>query len=255
MKQQDRLIYLIDYLLNERDEERNESKRVSSYTNDTLRSLLNIRPAKSISDEFIRIQDEYLKEELNKKKITYLEDIEKIDDNIYLWQGDITTLGVEGIVNAANEYLEGCFIPCHNCIDNVIHSASGIQLRLECSNIIKEQGHLEKTGNAKITSAYNLPSKFILHTVGPIITSTVTKEDEDQLSSCYRSCLNLATKNNLSSIAFCCISTGEFHYPNEEAAKVAINTVKDYLKNDNNIKVIFNVFKDEDYKIYKRLLS
>ena len=149
----------------------------------------------------------------------------------------------------------GCFVPCHGCIDNSIHTFAGIQLRLACAELMKRQGHEEETGKAKITPAFNLPCRYILHTVGPIIYGAVTKSDCELLASCYRSCLELTSENGLGSVAFCCISTGEFHFPNEKAAEIAIKTVKKYKKlTRSKIEVIFNVFKDSDYKIYKRLL-
>ena len=175
---------------------------------------------------------------------------------IALWQGDITTLKVDAIVNAANSGMCGCFSPLHNCIDNIVHSRSGIQLRLYCTDMMRKQGHEEATGKAKITPAFNLPSKYILHTVGPIITGRVTDNDCKLLASCYRSCLELASAYNLESIAFCCISTGVFRFPNELAAEVAVRTVRKYLQTETSIKkVIFNVFKDLDKEIYTRLLT
>ena len=179
-----------------------------------------------------------------------------IQNGIYLWQGDITRLCVDAIVNAANSAMLGCFVPCHGCIDNAIHSAAGVKLRLECSHIMENQKTKEPIGKAKITKAYNLPCRYVLHTVGPIICGPVTKQDCDQLSNCYRSCLELAATYQLKSIAFCCISTGEFHFPNQKAAEIAIQTVQDYQKKkQDGLEVIFNVFKDNDYKIYKQLLG
>lgn len=151
----------------------------------------------------------------------------------------------------------GCFVPCHACIDNAIHSAAGLQLRQECAEIMRQQGHEESTGQAKITSGYNLPSKHVIHTVGPIIYGSLTRKDEELLASCYRSCLACADENGLTSIAFCCISTGEFHFPNARAAEIAVQTVKEYLNANNTSvkKVIFNVFKDLDKEIYQRLMT
>lgn len=255
MTQEERRIYLIDYLKEEDNEfknieipiEKEEQKRL-------LRSLMNIRPAKPISNEFLTVQDAYLQGEIEEKGIIALSDLNPVQSGIYLWQGDITQLRVDAIVNAANKYLLGCFSPCHGCIDNAIHSASGIQLRQECSRIMEKQKESEKTGRAKITKAYNLPCRYVLHTVGPIIYDTVTKRDCDLLVDCYRSCLELVTDYQLKSIAFCCISTGEFHFPNEKAAKIAVQTVKSYQEK-NGLEVVFNVFKDCDYKIYKCLLG
>lgn len=252
--------FLNEILLNEMPVYKNQvSKNKDDYLEQRkiFRSLMNVRPPMPLDEKFIKMQDEFLKDELNKKDIVKLDDLvdEKKEDNIYLWQGDITLLEVDAIVNAANSALLGCFIPCHRCIDNAIHSAAGLQLRDECEEIMKKQGHPEKTGGAKITSGYNLPSKYVIHTVGPIISGKLTKNDCDLLESSYRSCLELAIKNQLKSIAFCCISTGEFHFPNDKAAFIAVNTVKDILKQTKyEIEVIFNVFKEEDYTIYDDLL-
>lgn len=257
MTQTERLLYLINYLMDEEDELKtlaipvkdNERKRL-------LRSLMNVRPPKPVTNDFLMVQDEYLQEELREKGIISLEDMLPAESGIYLWQGDITRLSADAIVNAANHTLLGCFIPCHGCIDNAIHSAAGVELRLECHHLMEGQKEKEPTGKAKITKAYHLPCRYILHTVGPIVDGEVTERDCAQLSDCYRSCLELAAEYQLKSIAFCCISTGEFHFPNETAAQIAIQTVKDYQKkNPNGIEVIFNVFKDKDYKIYKRLLG
>jgi len=202
------------------------------------------------------VQDEYLKEEINKKGIVDINNLNPIQKGIYLWQGDITTLRCDAIVNAANSAMTGCYVPNHRCIDNAIHSFAGVELRLECDEIMNRQGHGEPTGQAKITNAYNLPCKYIIHTVGPIISYKLTSEDCELLANCYRSCLNLAAKNNLESIAFCCISTGEFHFPNDKAAQIAIKTVEEFMKKDTSVKkVIFNVFKDMDKEIYRELLK
>lgn len=256
MTQQERLSYLINYLKNENtDLEKTTIPKEETGQKMLLRSFMNIRSPKSISADFLKIQDDYLQEEQKQKNLISLKDLTPIQEGIYLWQGDITTLKTDGIVNAANSALLGCFIPCHGCIDNAIHSAAGIQLRLECSRIMAAQKSPEPIGKAKITKAYNLPCRYVLHTVGPIIYDKVTEKDCALLADCYRSCLALAAEYNLKSIAFCCISTGEFRFPNESAAKIAIRTVKDYqLKNQNGLEVVFNVFKDKDYEIYKRLL-
>ena len=196
-----------------------------------------------------------MQEEISLKGVTPLEDLTPEKDNLYLWQGDITILQCNAIVNAANSQMLGCFCPCHCCIDNAIHTYAGIQLRLACAELIKRQSYEEETGQAKITPAYNLPCRYVIHTVGPIVCNQLTKKDEELLSDCYRSCLELANKNGLKSIAFCCISTGEFHFPNNRAAEIAIQTVTEFIQKINSeIKVIFNVFKDLDYEIYKKLL-
>lgn len=218
---------------------------------------MNIRLPKPISDEFLKIQDEYLKQRNMERGITDVEELKpvKSDSRLYLWQGDITTLRLDAIVNACNAQMLGCFSPMHACIDNFIHTYAGVELRLKMYEIMTKQGHEEKTGRAKITLGYNLPAKYILHTVGPIIQWKVTKEDEDLLASCYRECLKLAADTGVQSIAFCCISTGVYCFPQKEAAKIAIKTVKAFLEKDDRIKkVIFNVFKDEDLEIYKSLL-
>lgn len=257
MTQEERLDYLIHYLLNE-DEQYQGFNILSNETDKKrlLRSLMNVRPPKKISQNFLNIQDLYLQEELKKQKIISIEELVSVQKGLYLWQGDITKLKADAIVNAGNSALLGCFIPCHGCIDNAIHSYAGVQLRLECQHIMEKQGIPEPTGKAKITKGYNLPAKYVLHTVGPIIRGKLTEKDCELLASCYRSCLELADAYRLKSIAFCCISTGEFHFPNDMAGYIAVNTVKDYLKQTNSkIEVIFNVFKEEDYQIYKRLLG
>lgn len=221
-----------------------------------LRSLMNVRPPAPVSKEFLRAQDAYLQERLVQRGVTRLQDLTPVRPGLYLWQGDITTLAVDAIVNAANSGMTGCYIPCHGCIDNAIHTYAGIQLRLECARIMAGQRGEEPVGQAKITKAYNLPCRYVLHTVGPMIEGAVTKTDREQLSSCYRSCLDLAAANGLHSVAFCCISTGEFHFPNELAAQIAIETVRDWQRqNPDKIEVIFNVFKDRDHELYKRLLG
>lgn len=221
-----------------------------------LRSLMNVRIPQRLSDDFLAMQDEYLREELAQKGITDIDDLMPVTDGIYLWQGDITTLRCDAIVNAANSGMTGCYIPCHRCIDNCIHTYAGMQLRQECAALMREQGREEETGGAKITGAYNLPCKYVLHTVGPIITGPLTKQDEQKLASCYRSCLELAEWHGIQSIAFCCISTGEFHFPNDRAAEIAVQTVKQYKKQARSeMKVIFNVFKDVDDQIYRNLLT
>lgn len=257
MTQVERLDYLIHYLLNE-EEQYQDIQIPKDITNKQklLRSLMNVWLPLAIDEEFLKVQDEYLKERIKEKGITKLQELKQIQNGIYLWQGDITTLEVDAIVNAANAQMLGCFVPCHGCIDNAIHTYAGIKLRLECAKIMEAQGHEEPTGQAKITNAYNLPCNYILHTVGPIIYGDVTKKDQEALASCYRSCLDLAKDNGTKSIAFCCISTGEFHFPNQLAAQIAIETVKTWQKeNPEKIEVIFNVFKDQDYRIYKQLLQ
>ena len=254
MTQEDRRIWLIQALLRERGEAV-EIPQGEPRQKQLLRALFNVRMPWFADPEFLRVQDEYLQEELHRKGITDYGDLQPVEDGIYLWQGDITTLKCGAIVNAANSQMLGCFMPGHLCIDNAIHTFAGVQLRLECADIMGRQGYDEPTGKAKITSAYNLPCDFILHTVGPIIYGNVTERDQQLLTDCYRSCLELAEQNGIKSIAFCCISTGIFSFPNRLAAEIAVRTVKEYkAENDSKIEVIFNVFKNDDYQIYRELL-
>lgn len=257
MKQEERRLYLIRELLHEQPRYRNiEISKDHAEQKKLLRSLMNIRMAAPISEAFLQTQDEYLQETIKEKGITDIKDLIPAEEGIYLWQGDITTLKCDAIVNAANSGMTGCYQPCHNCIDNCIHSYAGVQLRNACAEIIEKQGYEEPTGCAKITSAFNLPCKYVLHTVGPIVQGHLTKEHEELLASCYRSCLELADENGVKSVAFCCISTGVFMFPNERAAEIAVQTVRDYRKEKNSgIEVIFNVWKDEDYEIYRELLG
>ena len=257
MTQDKKREYLITELLKERPEyadifipkDETEQKKL-------LRALFNVRLPLPIGDDFLRVQDEYLQEEIAQKGITSIDDLEPVKPDIYLWQGDITTLKCDAIVNAANSQMLGCFCPNHGCIDNAIHTFSGVRLRLKCAEIMQKQGKNEETGKTKITPAYNLPCKYILHTVGPIVTGKLTDKDCELLRSCYHSCLTLADEYKLNSVAFCCISTGEFHFPNDKAAKIAIETVSEYKRLTNSkIKVIFNVFKKSDYEIYRELLG
>lgn len=222
-----------------------------------LRSLMNVRPPLPLKPEFLALQDELLSAEREEKGVVDAAalPVTAACPRIAVWQGDITRLKVDAIVDADNSALLGCFVPCHGCIDNAIHSAAGLQLREECNRIMEQQGRPEPTGQAKLTGGYNLPARYVLHTVGPIIHGCVTPRDREQLASCYRSCLKLASEHELQSVAFCCISTGEFHFPNQEAARIAVQTVKEFLQAPTTVrKVIFNVFKDIDAKIYTDLL-
>ena len=259
MTQKERRIKLIKGLLSEEPDYKDiEIPEDEQDQKDLLRSLMNVRMPNSISEDFLKIQDEYLLEENQKGGIVDIEDLPptKIDDRIILWQGDITSLKVDSIVNAANSGMCGCFRALHNCVDNIIHSKAGIELRLKCNDIMQKQGHEEPTGQAKITPAYNLPCDYVIHTVGPIVQGRLTDGHRELLKSCYRSCLEIANANQLNSIAFCCISTGVFMFPNDEAAKIAVDTVREYLKEDTTIrKVVFNVFKDIDWEIYNALLN
>ncbi|HEL2027274.1 TPA: protein-ADP-ribose hydrolase [Streptococcus suis] len=216
---------------------------------------MNIWEPKVMPAEFWSLQDAYLQETLTHKRVTGLSDLQEVEPQIYLWQGDITSLEVDAIVNAANSQLLGCFVPHHRCIDNAIHSQAGLQLRLACYQLMKAQGHLEAIGQAKITPAYNLPANYVIHTVGPIIQTEVGPQDEELLASSYRKSLELAVEKGLTSIAFCCISTGEFRFPQKLAAEIAVRTVRNFIKEHSEINVIFNVFKDEDREIYQELLG
>ena len=263
---------------------------------DILRALMNIRGPYSISEDFLRIQDEYLQQVNKERGITDIEDLECIKEivgasptktqvasptmanevspamtstvipvldtgiskKLYLWQGDITTLKVDAIVNAANSALLGCFAPLHICIDNCIHTYAGIQLRLACNELMKKQGHEEETGLCKITPAFNLPSRYVLHTVGPIIYTSAGPREKLLLENCYKNCLETASQNQLESVTFCCISTGVFRFPQDLAAQIAVATVEKWLSEnpDSSVKkVVFNVFGNKDLEIYKKMLE
>ena len=256
MTQSQRRSYLIEKLLQERREYMGVSLPTEEEQRRLLRGLMNLRPPAPVSGEFLQVQDAYFQERLKERGVTKLEALTPVQPGLYLWQGDITTLEVDAIVTAANSGMTGCYVPCHGCIDNAIHTYAGMQLRLECAEIMRKQGHEEETGHAKITGGYNLPCRYVLHTVGPIVSGTLTKEHEQQLASCYRSCLDLAAENNCESLAFCCISTGEFHFPNEKAAEIAVETVKQWqARHPQQLEVIFNVFKNSDREIYEQLLG
>lgn len=256
MNQSEKRLFLIQSLLKENPAYRDLGipADINSQRH-LLRGLMNLRAPQQADADFLKIQDTYLQGENAAKGITDVADLTPIQLGLYLWQGDITTLQCDAIVNAANSGMTGCYIPNHRCIDNAIHTYAGVELRLACAELMEQQGYPEPTGRAKITPAFNLPCRYVLHTVGPIIDGRVTKADKELLASCYRSCLALAAENNLESVAFCCISTGEFHFPNELAAQIAVETVKDFLKKQTSVKkVIFNVFKDLDKAIYEKLL-
>ena len=258
MTHEEQRVWLIRQLMNEKPElagyrippEEQAQKNL-------LRALMNVRPPEAISEEILRVQDEYLSEENRRAGVTDIADLSPIpsDSRVYLWQGDMTTLKVDAITNPANSGMLGCFRPLHSCADNIIGSKAGIRLRLRCHEIMCAQGHEEPTGQAKITPGYNLPCRYILHTVGPIVEGRLTGEHERLLASCYRSCLTLADQYDLNSIAFCCISTGVFMFPNQRAAEIAVETVRQYYKETGSrIKTVFNVYKDLDMEIYRRLL-
>lgn len=252
----EKIDFLIDYLIKENKSiDINEIPQNTSDKKRLYRSLCNIREPLPISEEYIKIENEFLTKENINKGIVESNDITQFikykESQICLWQGDITTLKIDAIVNAANSQGLGCFIPCHKCIDNAIHSASGVQLRLECNKIMQKIEILQ-TGKAFITSGYNLPLKYVIHTVGPIIYENVTEKEILELKNCYINSLELAKENNIKTIAFPCISTGEFRFPKELAPKIAIETIKEYLDTNEKYfeRIIFNVFSDEDYKTY-----
>lgn len=218
------------------------------------RSLVNVRMPGEMPPEYMEKENQLLQAMAEEKGITDIDQLEEIESGIYLWQGDITTLKIDAIVNAANSQMLGCFCPCHGCIDNAIHTFAGVELRNECARMMRQQGHLEETGSAKITPGYNLPAKYVIHTVGPIISDAVQERDLQALRACYESSMKLADQYGLAAIAFCCISTGEFHFPNRLAAEIAVDTVREYQKSS-NLKVVFNVFKDQDLQIYEKLLG
>lgn len=250
-----RLDNLIDYLLSERNDLGNITIPEAEQDKFRLyRSLVNIRPAWQADESFLQAEDEYLTALTESKGITDIADLSSIEDGIYLWRGDITTLKCGAIVNAANSGMTGCYQPCHNCIDNCIHTFAGVRLRYECDRIMQAQGHEEPTGKAKITKAYNLPCDYVIHTVGPVVQGQLTDEHCRLLESSYQSCLELAVRSGIDSIAFCCISTGVFDFPQDQAAEIAVRTVRDFRKT-HEIKVIFNVFREDDHEIYKELLG
>lgn len=221
-----------------------------------FRSLMNVRPPLPLKASFLKEQDVFLREECKRKGIIRADELPTVNNSqLILWQGDITRLDAQAIVNAANSALLGCFYPCHGCIDNAIHSAAGLQLRAACHQLMQEQGHEEGVGQAKLTPAYNLPSAYVIHTVGPMVQGELKDEQCLELKHCYQSCLELAIDRAFKSLAFCCISTGEYRFPNREAAQIATSTVQEILtQRSSDIRVIFNVFTDLDWEIYHELL-
>lgn len=267
--QDERIDFLISYLLQEKGllaQKSSKGERLPRLKDKfrIYRGLVNERPPKPISQEFIHIETDFLKEYNTSRGIIHYKYLSPLKENIYLWQGDITTLACDAIVNAANSALLGCFISGHACIDNFIHTFAGVPLRLACHEIMQEQAKQgiteEPTGHAKITEAFNLPSKKVIHTVGPIVNSALTVSHRELLAKCYTSCLEIAVENGMESIALCCISTGVFRFPNKEACQIAVSTVYDFHKKQEEnmgkkIDVIFNVFKDEDRVLYQNILG
>jgi O-acetyl-ADP-ribose deacetylase (regulator of RNase III) len=263
MNQSEKRRFLIRELLGEQPQFRQmevpgdakEQKRM-------LRSLMNVRLAAPVSEEFLRIQDEYLQEENERRGIVDIRTLQEMEPGIYLWQGDITRLRTGAIVNAANSGMTGCYSPCHNCIDNCIHTYAGVSLRSYCQEMMDELSakygirYEEPTGLARITPAFNLPCDYVIHTVGPIVQGRLTAEHERLLASCYDSCLSIAEEYHVDSISFCCISTGVFHFPADRAAQIAVDTVRAHReRTQSGIKVVFNVFQDADRQRYENLLG
>ncbi len=261
MNRTEQVWYLIDTLLNEMPEYRAQAIQFpadDASQRRLLRSLMNVRPPMPLQPDFLAVQDALLRAECAARGVVDADalPVTAADPHLAIWQGDITRLKADAIVNAANSALLGCFVPCHGCIDNAIHSAAGLQLRDECHRLMEQQGHPEPNGSAKLTGGYNLPARYVLHTVGPIVRGRVTERDRAELAGCYRACLRTAAEQGLKSVAFCCISTGEFHFPNQEAAEIAVGTVTEFLRCNTSIqKVIFNVFKELDAAIYRALLG
>ena len=255
MTQDERRRFLLEFLLRERGETMALPADEAAQRR-LLRALCNVREPIPAPADFLAVQDAYLQEETRRKGVTDAARIPEAEPGIRLWRGDITTLRCDAIVNAANSALLGCFVPCHGCIDNAIHTYAGVQLRLACAELMAAQGHPEPTGRAKITPAFNLPSRYVLHTVGPIVRNRPTARDEALLAACYRSCLALAAAHGARSVAFCCISTGEFHFPNARAAQIAVQTVREARKTlQHEMDVIFNVYQERDLRIYEGLLA
>lgn len=268
--QSERLDYLLEQMKEDSEQYRDlkvednyEEKRMA------LRSLMNIRAPRRLGEEILKVQDDFLQQEAKERGVVALAELPTIKeaygmkhpfaDKISVWQGDITRLSVDAIVNAANSQMLGCFVPCHKCIDNTIHSAAGMQLRDECNHIMNQKrlrygdNFEEPTGQAIITKGYNLPSSFVIHTVGPIVMHSLNDSLRQDLRNCYQNVLSCAVEYGIRSVAFCCISTGEFHFPNDEAAAIAVETVFDYLEDHINLfdRIIFNVFKDLDKEYYE----
>ena len=273
--QSERLDFLLDALKEDSIQYKNlQVGNSETEKRNAVRSLMNVRMPRSISDDFLEVQDIFLQEEAKEKGIVTLVEIPTVKDayesqrsfadRMSIWQGDITRLQVGAIVNAANSQMIGCFVPCHRCIDNAIHSAAGVQLRNECNHIMNQRRirfgrqYEEPTGTATLTSAYNLPCKYVIHTVGPIVYGRLTEALKEDLRNCYRNVLQCCMEHEINSVAFCCISTGEFHFPNDIAAQIAVETTEQFFAQNENCgieRVIFNVFKELDYNIYREILQ
>ena len=264
MTQEERLDYLVEAFKADSDQYGQlATPPDQSGKRQVLRSLMNIRMPKELPEEVLRVQDEYLTERAEEKGIVTLSDIPVIGEHISIWQGDITRLACDAIVNAANSQMLGCFVPMHTCIDNCIHTFAGVQLREACSRQMHKlriqygRDYEQPTAIPMLTDAYNLPARKVVHIVGPIVQGRLTPELEQELADCYQNTLDLCVENGLKSVAFCCISTGVFHFPNDRAAEIAVDTVLAWLKAHEGQmdRVIFNVFKDGDLDLYERLLA
>jgi O-acetyl-ADP-ribose deacetylase (regulator of RNase III) len=261
MNQEARLDYLINYLISENPHADKQTVSLCTKTPDDkltlFRALCNTRRPEPVPERFLEVQNHFLNQWNNERSTVFIHQLEAIEPRIYLWRGDITRLAADAIVNAANSRMLGCMQANHHCIDNIIHTRAGVQLRLECNELMQVQGRKEAAGKAKITKAYNLPANYVIHTVGPFIDSRgVSPLKAQLLASCYQSCLKLADKHQLDTIAFCSIATGEFNFPPRRAAEIAVQTVKDYIRNTGSkLRVIFNVFKNTDLNIYQSLLG
>lgn len=264
MTQEERLDFLLERFKADSDEYKDiKTPDDAAGKRRLLRSLMNIRMPKDMPENVLGVQDEYLRERIEENGIVELSDIPVIKGCLSIWQGDITRIKADAIVNAANSQMLGCFVPMHTCIDNCIHTYAGVELRLECNrqmNLLRTKygtGYEQPTAVPMLTDAYNLPAKKVIHVVGPIVQSSLTPKLETDLSNCYKNTLDLCLENNLKSVAFCCISTGVFRFPNERAAEIAVDTVEKWLlaHPDAMERVIFNVFKDEDKDYYEKILG
>ena len=258
MTRREQVAFLIGTLLAEMPEYRQQAAAFpadDAAQRRLLRSLMNLRPPMPLDPGFLEVQDALLSAEREERGVVDGAALmpTAADPRLVLWQGDITRLRADAIVDADNAALLGCFAPCHGCIDNAIHSAAGVQLRNECAQLMEAQGHEEPVGKAKITGGYNLPARHVIHTVGPVVGVQVTEKQKEELASCYRSCLKLAEKSGLKSVAFCCISTGEFHFPGKLAARIAVETIDRYLSGSRLERVVIDVFKEEDLHIYQKI--
>ena len=252
---------LLDQLVGELEQERGQRAYALVATGDTwlqFRALVNVRPPWPASEEFLAAQDELLQGMIAEAGVHGVDEAAPSpeDARLRLWRGDITTFAADAIVNAANSQMLGCWAPLHSCIDNAIHTFAGVQLRAECARLMEAQGHDEPTGRAKVTGAYNLPARRVIHTVGPIANGMPSARHRAELASCYASCLDAAAAEGLHSIAFCCISTGVFGFPQLEAAQIAVRTVRAWLEeHGSDMVVVFNVFLVSDERVYRQLLG